>query len=291
MHPIELYGFRPYKLVASGWEIREWVEACKKGSRNATMWLGMKDVRLECSSSSVCVVVDSNNVCVDYDVAFELRDDSVYIIDGLREVSGYGKYGYVKLKIPKKMWPPTVEINGIHMHPMVDVDPVSNAEDKVRLARVRRGMRVLDIGTGLGYTAIAASRRGAFVVTIEVNELVLWAAERNPYSWPLSGTSIVILLGDAFTLVEMLGDKVFDRVIHDPPRYSIAGDLYSADFYRELHRVLKPGGILYHYTGEPGRHSNLNIIKGVKDRLRAVGFVDVKYVDRVQGVIARKPRV
>lgn len=45
--------------------------------------------------------------------------------------------------------------------------------------------------------------------------------------------------------------------MHNPPRFSIAGELYGLDFYRALYRVLRRDGKLFHYTGEPWRHSNI----------------------------------
>jgi predicted methyltransferase len=37
--------------------------------------------------------------------------------------------------------------------------------------------------------------------------------------------------------------------------------------YRELYCVLKQRGVLFHYTGEPGKHCNFSVVRGVKDRL------------------------
>ena len=45
--------------------------------------------------------------------------------------------------------------------------------------------------------------------------------------------------------------SAFDAVLHDPPRFGIAGELYSQAFYDHLARVLKPRGVLFHYTGTP----------------------------------------
>jgi predicted methyltransferase len=232
--------------------------------------------------------VEGVRTCIPLD--YELVEDRVYTLPELKPVEVFGDYGYVKLKALGPGRGTTLEINGVHMHRVEGVDPITDAELKVSTARVRRGHLVLDVCTGLGYTAIASLRRGARVVTIELSEHVLWAAERNPFSWNLASRDAVIILGDAVDVVTKLRDNMFDRIVHDPPRYSLAGELYSQDFYAELYRVLKPGGILYHYTGEPGRHTNVRIVKGVLNRLRNVGFVGVRFVEEVQGVIALKPR-
>ncbi|MGB9827929.1 MAG: methyltransferase, partial [Thermosphaera sp.] len=67
------------------------------------------------------------------------------------------------------------------------------------------------------------------------------------------------------------------------------GDLYGLDFYKELYRVIKPGGILYHYTGLPGFKSNYSILKGIKNRLERAGFIRVYFDEESQGFIAWKP--
>ena len=45
-----------------------------------------------------------------------------------------------------------------------------------------------------------------------------------------------------------------DAILHDPPRFGIAGELYSQGFYYEqLARILKRRGRLFHYTGSPNQ--------------------------------------
>ena len=72
---------------------------------------------------------------------------------------------------------------------------------------------------------------------------------------------------------------MFDIIIHDPPRLSLATELYSLDFYKQIFRVLKNNGKLYHYTGNPGsrnRHANLpgNVVK----RLKIAGFKNIEKI-------------
>ncbi len=287
---LEVYGFRPRGPVVAGWEVLGWASACGPGGGRgeATINLGRGRVReVWCEGATVCADV-GRVVCVD---PSGVRPDRVYTLPDMRPVEAFGERGYVKLRALGPGRSSTLEINGIHMHRIEGVDPLEDAEAKVELARVRRGHLVLDVCTGLGYTAIAARRRGARVVTVEVDELVLWAAERNPFSSGLADPGVTIVLGDAVEVVQLFEDATFDRVIHDPPRYSVAGELYSRSFYAELFRVLKPGGVLYHYTGEPGRHSNVDVVRGVVRRLREVGFESVRFVPEVLGVVARKPRL
>jgi predicted methyltransferase len=61
--------------------------------------------------------------------------------------------------------------------------------------------------------------------------------------------------------------------LHDPPRFGIAGELYSLAFYRQLARVLRRGCRLFHYTGSPIRlTSGRDVPREVTRRLQEAGF-------------------
>ncbi len=194
--------------------------------------------------------------------------------------------GYFKL-VPTI--PPTIEINGIRMHRTKEVNPYEDTLNKINSINVKNGDFVLDTCMGLGYTAIESYKRGAKVITIEKNPYVLELAKINPYSEELFIGDIEILLGDAFEKVKEFDNEKFDKIIHDPPRFSLAGHLYSEEFYKELYRILKPGGKLFHYVGNPGKkYRGKDLQKGVMERLRRVGFKNVKRVEKALGDIAEK---
>ena len=77
-----------------------------------------------------------------------------------------------------------------------------------------------------------------------------------------------------------------------PPSIRIAGELYSADFYKELYRVLKDDGKLFHYLGNPYSERGIDISKGVKKRLKEAGFEGIHEEKKAMGLIAfkRKPK-
>ncbi|NUN11896.1 methyltransferase domain-containing protein, partial [Candidatus Micrarchaeota archaeon] len=157
----------------------------------------------------------------------------------------------------------TIEISGVRMHQIKDKTPLQDAEDKINELRIRRG-KVLDVCTGLGYSAIKASEQKSLVTTIELDENVLKLAKENVDSKKLFNNPLIkIIIGDAFTEVKELPSSEFDIVMHDPPTISFAGELYSLEFYKELFRVLKHKGKLFHYTGSPGKNRGKNIPKGV----------------------------
>jgi predicted methyltransferase len=191
--------------------------------------------------------------------------------------------------IPTSTWP-TLEISGIHMHRIKKVDPKTDTELKLKALGRIYGV-VLDICTGLGYTAILAARRKAVkrVVTIEKDENVLKIARQNEFSKELfENPKIEIIVGDAFEEIKKFEDESFNFIIHDPPRISLAPELYSLNFYSQLARVLKKGGKLFHYVGEPGKLSGKNFMKGIVKRLLLAGFKKVDKVKEAAGIVAKK---
>ncbi|MGQ4892042.1 MAG: class I SAM-dependent methyltransferase [Candidatus Njordarchaeia archaeon] len=215
------------------------------------------------------------------------KEKKLYTITGneVKPLEIRGEH-YYKLTLPENSHIPTVEIDGIHMHRIKDVDPLTDTKIKVStLGRLKR-MKLLDICTGLGYTAILAKKFGANVITIEKDINVLKLAEFNPWSHELE--EIPIILEDATKVVERLPEKYFDLIIHDPPRFSLAGELYSKEFYEQLYRILKRRGKLFHYTGSPGsKYRGKSMVRGVGERLAKVGFT-VRFVEKAQGFIAVK---
>ena len=148
---------------------------------------------------------------------------------------------------------------------------------------------MLDTATGLGYTAIRAARWAAEVTTIELDPAMLQLARLNPWSQVLfDSPNIVEIVADSFHQVREFGDHTFSRIIHDPPTFSMAGQLYSGEFYRQLHRVLKPNGRLFHYVGDLRSKRGRNLARGVSRRLHEAGFEHVVRRPEAFGLVARK---
>jgi len=184
----------------------------------------------------------------------------------------------------------TIEIDGVRMHQTARKTPRQDAAEKVVALHPKDGLAVLDICTGLGYSALSAARRGCWVTTVEKDSAVLEMAKDNKDSEGLfDHPRIKVINEDAYAFVPTLADASFDLILHDPPRFSMAGELYSEAFYRELFRVLKVGGRLFHYTGTPGAARGKSITRGVKQRLTAAGFEQVTWVEDLLGFLAKKP--
>lgn len=201
--------------------------------------------------------------------------------------------GLLKL-VPTAWGAPTFEIDGIKMLPTAKVSPLADAERKVALVKPARG-RVLDTCAGLGYFAAAALRAGAREIwSYEKNPDVLWLRSLNPWSpdsaWStLDHAALRLTTGDVVREITAIESGAVDAVLHDPPRFGIAGELYAQDFYDELARVLRPGGMLFHYTGTPNRlTSGRDVPREVATRLARSGFRTELNGD---GVLAMRERV
>jgi len=183
---------------------------------------------------------------------------------------------------------PTMLISGIPMHRIKDTDPRWDTIAKVRTLAPLAGL-VLDTATGLGYTAIEAAKQADHVTTCELDPAVLKIARLNPWSAALfDNPKITQVIGDSFDLIREFADGAFDRIVHDPPMFNLAGELYSLEFYGQLHRVLARNGRVFHYAGNPDSPSGHRVTRGVVRRLQEAGFSRVQHRPEAFGVVARK---
>lgn len=192
--------------------------------------------------------------------------------------------------VPTDWGPPTFEIDGIKMLPTAKVSPYADAERKVALIQPR-GKRVLDTCGGLGYFAAwCLQGQAASVLSYEKNPDVIWLRSLNPWSPQMDSPDVAarltLIQGDIAEQVATLPGESVDAILHDPPRFGIAGELYSQVFYDHLARVMKRKGRLFHYTGTPNKlTSGRDVPNEVAKRLRQSGF-DVKL--NGDGVLAVK---
>lgn len=183
---------------------------------------------------------------------------------------------------------PAMLVSGLPMHRIKDTDPYHDTLAKIKAAALIRG-RVLDTCTGLGYTAIEATKVADEVITVELDPAAQEIARLNPWSQALfDNPKIVRIIGDSYDEVQRFDDAYFSRIIHDPPTFALAGDLYSADFYVELFRILQPGGKLFHYIGDLDSTSGNRTARGVVERLKRAGFQQVTPRPEAFGLVAHK---
>lgn len=206
--------------------------------------------------------------------------------DGFMEASAFSPTtGWVRSLCPTS-GAPTMLVSGIPMHRIKNTEPHADTLTKIAAIMPITG-RVLDTATGLGYTAIEAARAATSVVTIELDPTAIDIARLNPWSRELfDNPHIEQCIGDTFEIASQFDDALFTRVIHDPPTFALAGELYSAAFYRTLHRILARGGRLFHYIGDPSSVSGKRATNGVMRRLAEAGFERVVRRSEAFGVVA-----
>ena len=113
-----------------------------------------------------------------------------------------------------------------------------STEELFSLARLQAGQTALDVGCGVGTTAIQMARRFAAAVTaIDISPIMLERARRNVQRAGL-GREIAVEQGDILAL--RFADNTFDRVIAEAVTMFV--DRQRAA--RELVRVCRPNGMV-----------------------------------------------
>lgn len=222
----------------------------------------------------------------------KVKDETCYVIrDGeLLPVAMFSEQSnfYYKLH-PTQGWP-TLKISSTPMHRHTRMLPEQSAKQMVDQIKPITGV-VLDTCCGLGYTAILAAKHAEKVLTFEIDPFVQEMAKYNPYSQELfTAKNIVIRIEDIGEAITSMPGNSVDRILHDPPTFRYAEHLYSPAFHKELFRVLKKGGILYHYTPRPGKLKGIPFYPRIIRQLTKAGFTDVEYSEQASGIRAIKPK-
>jgi uncharacterized protein len=219
----------------------------------------------------------------------KLKDRTIYFWDG-EEFTAVSRYSGALIKLVPTEWgAPTFEIDGIKMLPTAKASPIEDARRKVALVQPQ-GKTVLDTCGGLGYFAACCLEAGAArIQSYEKNDDVLWLRTLNPWSpdpdAPASDGRLHLTHGDVTHAIAQIPDASVDALLHDPPRFGIAGELYSQVFYDQLARVLRRGGRLFHYTGSPNTlTSGRDVPREVAKRLEKAGFKAELALDGVLGM-------
>jgi predicted methyltransferase len=218
----------------------------------------------------------------DENACFHIEDNTFEAIQGFSELTNRF------YSLLPTMSAPTMLVGGFTMHRIVGTDPYRDTLQKIK-AVAPIGGRVLDTTTGLGYTEIEAAKTAAEVITIELDPMAQEIARLNPWSQALfDNPKITQMIGDSAEEIEQFEDDSFSCLIHDPPMFSLGGELYSTAFYRQAYRVLKRKGRMFHYLGNPESKSGTRLIKGVMRRLREAGFTRTVQKPEAFGIVAYK---
>lgn len=198
------------------------------------------------------------------------------------------KTNWVRTLYPTKSAPTTL-VSGTLMHRIKDTDPISDTFKKVRTLEPLENAVVLDTATGLGYTAIALSKKAQHVTTIELDPAAIEIARLNPWSQELfDNPKITQVIGNTVDEIKKFDSGIFTHVLHDPPMLKLGGELYSEEFYRDLFRVLKYKGKLFHYIGDLASEYATKVTKGILNRLHSVGFKKIDRQPDAFGIVAIK---
>ncbi len=95
------------------------------------------------------------------------------------------------------------------------------AEDSFLLAEnldVRRGDRVLEVGTGTGVIALTAAEKAEYVLGVDVNPDAVELAGKNAESNGIA--NVEFMVSDLFENV----DGVFDLIVFNPPYLPVEGE-------------------------------------------------------------------
>ena len=202
----------------------------------------------------------------------------------------------------RAMLPADVSFMGLQLQVTEDVFPVDESVDgdpyhQAVASEVRPGLRVLDMGTGSGVSALLAARSGSEVVAVDVNPKAVDCARANAQRNGLAA-QITFVHGDLFQGVD--GD--FDLIIFDPPfRWFEPHDLLERSHadaeYRTLTRFmleapgwLRPGGRIVMNFGTSGdfdylqkliENSGLTASMTRYGEARKLGFTAEYYVIRL----------
>ena len=267
-------------MIISHYNAQQLLDAHKKGLKNA-------EISLDLNISESMIIIENNLFAFPDSQKLELSqlkkpikdNTSCFMVKGnsLVKIQLFSEETNKYYKLVPTRDAPTLEISGIRMHVTKEMTPMEDTKKKIESISPIKGM-VLDTCMGLGYTAILASKYADFVMTCERDKNVLEIARINPWSKGLfNNKKISILKTSIFDEIKAFKSSMFDAVIHDPPRLSLASELYSLDFYKQLSRVMKKDGKLYHYTGSPGsRNRKINLAGNAGKRLKIAGFKNIE---------------
>lgn len=152
----------------------------------------------------------------------------------------------------KKGWEQAAEPYHHHWGPL----SAQSADAMLDAARVSAGKNVLDVGTGAGYVASAAARRGARVTGLDFSAAQVELASRQM-------PGILFRQGDAENLP--FADASFDAVVSG---YTVNHLPHAERAFAEAFRVLRPGGrFAYTVWAPPERSDGFGIVLKVIETL------------------------
>lgn len=263
-------------MILTHYQAQQLLDANKKGLKETEVSLDLNKTFSKVKIQNNEFIFRDNQILNESQLKKPIKDDTICFLirdNSLVKIQLFSEETNKFYKLVPTKDAPTIEISGIRMHATKEFTPMEDTKRKIESISPIKGM-VLDTCMGLGYTAIASSKHGDFVITCEKDENVIEMAGLNPWSKELfNNKKISILKTNIFDEIKIFKPNMFNEVIHDPPRLSLALELYSLEFYKQLFRAIKNNGKLYHYTGAPGsKFRKVNLSGNVSKRLKIAGF-------------------
>lgn len=128
-------------------------------------------------------------------------------------------------------------------------DLFKSPDDRLDPFGIRQGQTVVDYGCGTGRHLKAASEKvgeAGTVYAVDIHELAVASAGRMAKRFGLKNVKPVLTDGKTTGIPDAVAD-----VVYALDMFHMVGD--PAGFLRELHRITKPGGILYLEDGHQQR--------------------------------------
>ena len=265
--------------IFSSEELRKIAKAIKEGKTDvdSTTDLGITKTKLRLGKEGFFV----NDAEIKIPKIRE-GDKSCYIaIDGeLQKILYFSEETKGIYRLVPTSEKPILQISGTSMHKMEFVERIK--WDKLK-------GKILDSGTGLGYTAIAASETADEVITIETDNTVIEMQKLNPYSQKLfENKNIKTQTGDIVDEIKKFKNNEFDFIIFDAGTPRSSGEFFSLNNYKQAFRVLKKGGKLYHYLPMHQITRGRDFGAEVVSRLKEAGFQKIERNIKDSYAVAQK---
>ena len=268
------------EYIASSNELRKINYAIKKGKKeiDISLDLGKTLSKIQLNKDEI-ILPDKTKVKPD---KIKDKDKNCYIIKNNKfiKLQFFSKETDKLYKLIPTSFRPILKISATSMHKMPFIE---------KIKKLKLNGKILDSGTGLGYTAIAASQHAKQVITIEWDPNVIEIAKLNPYSLEIYEKKNIKQINADFTKeVKKFKTNEFDNIILDAGTVHQSGDFFSTNNYKEVYRVLKPNGKLFHYLPQSGIMRGRDYIGEIIKRLKTLDFKNITRDDESSSIEAEK---
>lgn len=268
------------RYITSSNELRKVNEAIKQNKKEIeiSLDLGISKSIVKLSKNEI-ILPDKTTV---QPIKIKPKDKTCYLIENNKFV----KLQFFSEKTNKlyKLIPtsnkPILKISATSMHKKPFIEKIKNLQLKGK---------ILDSGSGLGYTAIAASQSANQIITIEWDPNVILIAKLNPYSQKLyTNKNITQINADLTKEIKKYKNNEFDNIILDAGTVNQSGDFFSTKNYEQIYRVLKQGGKIFHYLPQSGIKHGRDYISEIILRFKRIGFKNIKKDNESSSIEAEK---